>query len=197
VERAVFQNGTSVVIRSLNGLEAKAARCVNLHHFFLVLELLVEVGHQTLKVTSVSEYAVQSSAPAVKFLLVRNSDAVVISRSDHLYLLVVKEFHFLGTEVCLQVAMTQSAHLLCVHPVEESFFPSIAPCPHGTILTKNYGVVLPESDVLDFDTGFLERINQFRLSEVDVRFVTVAQNTPVTIAKSVEVAVARNYGRVA
>lgn len=122
---------------------------------------------------------------------------MVISGSDHFYLLVVKEFNFLGTEVCFQVAMTQSTHLLCVHPVEKSFFASVAPGPHGTILSKNYGVVLAESNVLHFYAGFLECINQFRLVEVYVIFATVAQNTPVTIAKSVEVAVARNYGRVA
>ena len=82
--------------------------------------------------------------------------------------------------------MTQGSDLLRVHPVEEAFFAAVAPRPHVTVFSKCDCVVLAHGHI--DDAVLVETLHQPRLLKVHTVFVPVAEHTPVTLAKRVELA---------
>jgi hypothetical protein len=68
---------------------------------------------------------------------------VVVSSCYLIYLDFVglEEIYLLWFEVWLKIIVTQRAYLLGIHPVKETLFTTVAPCPNISIFSQYKSVI--------------------------------------------------------
>ena len=106
--------------------------------------------------------------------------------------MLLKILHFFRDELGLFVTMSECSDLLRIHPVEEPFFASVAPCPDASIVCEDHSVVFSEAAIDNFETQFFEFGDLYRLVKPHVGLIALAKNSPVSRAEHVKFSILRD-----